>query len=83
MTISEFALPVVARYAEQVLADVMLDEQVLGPLLQLLPVANVEFGRAHNRLHVPRAMFDEPLPQADRHTLAAVRRAVRRADATQ
>ena len=70
MTISEFALPVVARYAEQVLADVMLDEQVLGPLLQMLPVANVEFGRAHNRLHVPRAMFDEPLPQADRHTLA-------------
>jgi AraC-like DNA-binding protein len=70
MTISEFALPVVARYAEQVLADVMLDEHVLGPLLQMLPVANVEFGRAHNRLHVPRAMFDEPLPQADRHTLA-------------
>lgn len=70
MTISEFALPVVARYTDQVLAEVMLDEGVLGPLLQLLPVANVEFGRAHNRLHVPRAMFDEPLPQADGHTLA-------------
>jgi AraC-like DNA-binding protein len=69
MTISEFALPVVARYTDQVLAEVVLDEGVLSPLLELLPVANVGFGRAHNRLHIPRAMFDEPLPQADKHTL--------------
>src|SRR6201999_2399405 len=27
------------------------------------------FGRAHNSLRFPRAIFDEPLPQADRHTL--------------
>lgn len=34
-----------------------------------MPVHDVAFGRAHNRVHFPRAMFDEPLPQADRHTL--------------
>ncbi len=69
MTISEFALPVVARYADQVLAELVLDEGVLSPLLELLPIADVQFGRAHNRLHIPRALFDEPLPQADKHTL--------------
>lgn len=68
-TISEFALPVLARYADQVIAEVVLDEGVLGPLLALLPDTNVQFGRAHNRLHFPRALFDEPLPQADKHTL--------------
>ena len=62
-------LAVVARYADQVIAEVSLDKEVLAPLLELLPVAEREFGRAHNRLHFPRAMFDEPLPQADSHTL--------------
>jgi AraC-like DNA-binding protein len=68
-TISEFALPVLARYADQMVAEVVLDEGVLSALLALLPDTNVQFGRAHNRLHFPRAMFDEPLPQADKHTL--------------
>jgi AraC-like DNA-binding protein len=68
-TISEFAMPVLACYADQVIADVVLDEGVLAPLVALLPIANVQYGRAHNRLHFPRAMFDEPLPQADKHTL--------------
>jgi AraC-like DNA-binding protein len=69
VTISEFALPVVARYAGQVTVEGTLDEEVVAPLLTLLPVVDREFGRAHNRLHFPRAMFDEPLPQADGHTL--------------
>jgi AraC-like DNA-binding protein len=69
-TVSEFAFPLVAAYADQVTAEVVLDRGVLTPLLEVLPVANVEFGRAHNRLHVPRAMLDEPLPQADSHTLS-------------
>jgi AraC-like DNA-binding protein len=68
-TTSGFAYSVVARYAEQVFVEVALDQKVLSPLLQLLPLPNVAFDRAHNRLHFPRAMFDEPLPQADRHTL--------------
>jgi AraC-like DNA-binding protein len=68
-TVSQFALPVLTRYADRVLAEVELDEGVLSPLLALLPYTNIQFGRAHNRLHIPRAMFDEPLPQADKHTL--------------
>jgi AraC-like DNA-binding protein len=69
MTTSEFALPVVARYADQLTVEATLDSDVVAPLLEFLPVVNREFGRAHNRLHFPRAMFDEPLPQADSHTL--------------
>jgi AraC-like DNA-binding protein len=68
-TVSEFALPVVARYADQLTVEATLDQEVVAPLLELLPVVSREFGRAHNRVHFPRAMFDEPLPQADSHTL--------------
>jgi len=68
MTVSDFALPVVARYADQVTAEATFDQEAVAPLLELLPVVRREFGRAHNRLHFPRAMFDEPLPQADSHT---------------
>jgi len=68
-TVSGFVYPVVERYADQVAAELTVDEHVLGPLLGLLPLRNVAFGRAHTRLHMPRAMFDEPLPQADPHTL--------------
>jgi AraC-like DNA-binding protein len=69
VTVSEFALPVVARYADQLTVEATLDKEVVAPLLEVLPLVDREFGRAHNRLHFPRAMFDEPLPQADSHTL--------------
>src|SRR5271166_604857 len=68
-TTVSFALPVAEKYAEEVSAELAVDEELLRPLLELVPVHDVAFGRAHNRLHFPRAMFDEPLPQADRHTL--------------
>jgi AraC-like DNA-binding protein len=68
-TVSQFALPVVARYADQVTVEATFDQNVVAPLLAILPVVDREFGRAHNRLHFPKAMFDEPLPQADAHTL--------------
>jgi AraC-like DNA-binding protein len=68
-TTTSFALPLAEKYAEQVSAELAIDEELLRPLLQLVPVHDVRFGRAHNRLYFPRAMFDEPLPQADRHTL--------------
>ena len=68
-TTTSFALPVAEKYAEQVSAELAVDEELLRPLLQLVPVHDVKFGRAHNRLLFPRAMFDEPLPQADPHTL--------------
>lgn len=68
-TTASFALPVAEKYADDVSADLAVDEELLRPLLELVPVHEVRFGRAHTRLHFPRAMFDEPLPQADRHTL--------------
>jgi AraC-like DNA-binding protein len=68
-TIGAFAYEVVERYADKVTAEVSLDKDVLSPLLTLVPVENTAFDRAHTRLHFPRAMFDEPLPQADPHTL--------------
>lgn len=68
-TTVSFALPVAEKYADEVSADLAVDEELLRPLLDLVPVHDVRFGRAHNRLHFPRAMFDEPLPQADPHTL--------------
>ncbi len=68
-TTTMFALPLAAKYAAEVSAELAVDEELLRPLLEIVPVHDVAFGRAHNRLHFPRAMFDEPLPQADRHTL--------------
>jgi hypothetical protein len=59
-----FAYDVVERYADKVTAEVSLDKEVLNPLLTLVPVENIAFDRPHTRLHFPRAMFDEPLPQA-------------------
>ncbi|OBA76748.1 AraC family transcriptional regulator [Mycobacterium sp. 1554424.7] len=67
-TTMSFVLPVAEKYADQVSTELAVDEELLRPLLDLVPV-HVAFGRAHNRLRIPRAMFDEPLPQADRHTL--------------
>jgi AraC-like DNA-binding protein len=68
-TTTAFALPVAEKYADEVSAELAVDAELLRPLLELVPVHDVAFGRAHNRLHFPRAMFDEPLPQADPHTL--------------
>jgi AraC-like DNA-binding protein len=68
-TTASFAYPVVAQYADRIYAEVAIDEDVLQPLLTLMPLPNVAFGRAHSRLHFPRAMLDERLPQADPYTL--------------
>jgi len=68
-TTMSFTRSVAEKYAAQMKAEVAIDEELLRPLLELMPVHEIAFGRAHNRLHFPRAMFDEPLPQADRHTL--------------
>lgn len=68
-TTTSFTLPVAEKFAEQVSAELAIDEELLRPLLGVMPTLDVKFGRAHNRLRFPRAMFDEPLPQADRHTL--------------
>lgn len=69
LTTREFALPVISQYADQVRLEASLDPEAVAVLLALLPVVDRTFGRTHNRVYFPRAMFDEPLPAADRHTL--------------
>jgi AraC-like DNA-binding protein len=64
-----FTLPVAVKYAAQLSAEVAVDEDLLTPLLEFVQVKDIAFGGPRTRLHMPRAMFDEPLPQADRHTL--------------
>jgi AraC-like DNA-binding protein len=68
-TTMSFALPVAQKHAGEISAELAVDEEPLRPLLELVPVHDVVFGRAHTRVHIRRAMFDEPLPQADPHTL--------------
>jgi len=67
-TTTMFTLPVSAKYADQLSAELAVEEDLLIPLLEFVQVKDLEFGRPHTRLHMPRAMFDEPLPQADPHT---------------
>lgn len=50
-TTTSFALPLAAKYADQVSAELAVDAELLRPLLELVPVHDVAFGRAHNRVH--------------------------------
>jgi AraC-like DNA-binding protein len=68
-TTSALVYQVVQPYADQVTAELSVDEHDLRPLLALVPFDDIAFGHAHTRLHLPRALLDEPLPQADSHTL--------------
>ncbi|WP_102141045.1 helix-turn-helix domain-containing protein [Mycobacterium hubeiense] len=68
-TTTGFAYPVIQRYADEIYAEMALDEETMRPLFALVPMRDIAFRRAHTRLHMPRAMFDEPLPQSDAHTL--------------
>lgn len=52
-TTTNFAHAVIQRYADDVFAEVSIDEQALRPLLALVPVHDIAFGRAHTRLHIP------------------------------
>ncbi len=82
-TVGAFAYEVVERYADKVTAEVSLDEDVLSPLLTLVPVDNIAFERAHTRLYFPRAMFDEPLAAGRSAHARVVHGPVRCADAAQ
>src|SRR5262249_50019535 len=68
-TTTMFTLPVSAKYADQLSAELAVEEKLLTPLLEFVQVKDIQFGRPHTRLHMPREMFDEPLPQADRNTM--------------
>ena len=69
-TVPTFVHPVLARHADQIRVELAVDEEYLGPLLDRVAIRHVAFGRERTTVCFPREMLDEPLPQADAHTLA-------------
>jgi AraC-like DNA-binding protein len=69
-TVPSFVHPVLARHAHEIRVELAVDEEYLRPLINTVAIDHMEFGRVRNIVRVPRGMLDEPLPQADPHTLA-------------
>lgn len=69
-TMPSFVHPVLARHADQIRVELALDVGYLRPLLDTVAVRQVEYDRGRTAIRFPREMLDEPLPQADPHTLA-------------
>ncbi len=69
-TVPLFVHPVLSRHANEIRVDLAADEEYLRPLLDTVAIHHVEFDRERSVVRVPRGMLDEPLPQADPHTLA-------------
>ena len=65
-----FVHPVLARHARRICVELAADEEFLRPLLDTVAIRDIEFDCARTVVRVPRGMLDEPLPQADPHTLA-------------
>ena len=69
-TVPAFVHPVLARHAHEIRVELAADEEYLRPLLSAAGVRHVEFGCERSVIHAPRVALDEPLPQADPHSLA-------------
>ena len=69
-TVPAFVHPVLARYVDQISFELAADEEYLRPLLNSVAIRDVEFDCERSVIRAPREMLDEPLPQADPHTLA-------------
>lgn len=68
-TVSVIALPVLSRYADRVQIRLAASDEHLRALMSELPLTDVGFDGESTVIRVPKEMLDEPLPQADRHTL--------------
>lgn len=69
-TVPAFVHPVLARHVDQIRVELALDEEYLRPLFDSIAVRRVEYDRDGTAIRFPRDILDEPLPQADPHTLA-------------
>jgi hypothetical protein len=69
-TVPTFVHPVLARYVDRISLELAADEAYLWPLLDMVAIRDVEFGSERSVIRAPKQMLDEPLPQADSHTLA-------------
>lgn len=69
-TVPSFVHPVLARHVGQIRVELALDEEYLRPLFDSVAIRQVKFDRDRTAIRFPREILDEPLPQADAHTLA-------------
>ena len=69
-TVPAFVHPVLARYVDRIRFELAADEEYLRPLLDSVAIRDVEFDCQRSVIRAPTEMLDEPLPQADPHTLA-------------
>ena len=69
-TVPAFVHPVLARHAAQIRIELAVGEEYLRPLINTVAIKDVTFDCDRNVVRIPREMLDEPLPQADPHTLA-------------
>lgn len=69
-TVPAFVHPVLARHVDAIRVELALDEEYLRPLFDSIAVRGVEYDRDGTAIRFPRDILDEPLPQADPHTLA-------------
>lgn len=68
-TVPAFVHPVLARHADEIRVELAADEEYLRPLINTVAINDVAFNCERNVIRLPREMLDEPLPQADAHTL--------------
>jgi AraC-like DNA-binding protein len=69
-TVPAFVHPVLARHANEIRMELAVGEEYLRPLINTVAITDVAFECERNVVRIPREMLDEPLPQADPHTLA-------------
>lgn len=68
-TVPAFVHPVLAGYVDRIRVELAAGEEYLRPLLDSVAIRDVAFDRDRSVIRAPRQMLDEPLPQADSHTL--------------
>ncbi len=69
-TVPVFVRPVLSRYADRVHIELAAAEEYLRPVLDSVKLYHVDYDCEQSVIRVPRELLDEPLPQADEHTLA-------------
>ncbi|MDZ7911925.1 MAG: AraC family transcriptional regulator ligand-binding domain-containing protein [Rhodococcus sp. (in: high G+C Gram-positive bacteria)] len=72
-TVLPFLEPVIDKYADRIRLEIGLDEHHLDWVAPMIPVRDITFQRSASVFEIPLEMLDEPLPQADEHTLRLCR----------
>jgi len=68
-TVAPFLSATLGKHADQIRVEFGLDNDQLRSVVALLPLTHVAFGRPASFADLPLDILDEPLPQADEHTM--------------